>query len=224
MKITVLIADDLKFFLETEKTCLQRGGFDVMTAAGGEEAVAKATAHPPHLVLLDLEMPIMDGAAACEAMRRVPALAGTPIIIMSARGDAKTRERCLKAGCMEFVIKPEKPDELLGLVARILSVKKRGAERITVVFDVGGQGGDQQLIGQARDLSVGGMLLETPAPLPVGTTLKLEFFLPRTRAQIKVTAEVIRATVSPDGAHQAGLRFTGLSQVDQEQILDSVSS
>ncbi|HKB07416.1 MAG TPA: response regulator, partial [Candidatus Polarisedimenticolia bacterium] len=64
-KVTVLIADDLKFFVETEKSYLQRGGFDVLTALSGEEAVALAAKRPPHLVLLDLEMPRMDGAAAC---------------------------------------------------------------------------------------------------------------------------------------------------------------
>lgn len=224
MKTTVLIADDLKLFLEIEKSYLQRGGFEVLTAGGGEEAVRVATASRPHLVLLDLEMPGMDGVAACAAMRDVPALAATPIIIMSARGDEKTRERCLKAGCTEFVVKPEKPEELLGLVARILAVRKRGSERITVVFDVKGEGGEHQVIGRARDLSAGGMLLETAAPLAAGATLKVEFYLPRTKTQIRATAEVTRVAAIPGGGHQAGLRFTDLSQADQEQILDFVSS
>jgi CheY-like chemotaxis protein len=224
VKVTVLIADDLRFFLEVERSYLQRGGFDVLTAASGAEAVALATAHRPHLILLDLEMPETDGAAACAAMRRVPDLAGTPIIIMSARGDAGTRERCLQAGCTEFVVKPEKPDELLGLVARVLAVKKRGSERVTVVFDVNGREGSQQLVGRAHDLSVTGLLLETPAPLAVGAVLNLEFYLPRTRAQIRVTGEVARVAAGPGGTHRAGIRFTDLSQADQEQILDFASS
>jgi CheY-like chemotaxis protein len=224
VKVTVLIADDLKFFLEVEKSYLQRGGFEVLTASGGQEAVTLATARRPQLILLDLEMPEMDGAAACAAMRQAPALAQTPIIIMSARGDAATRDRCLRAGCTEFVVKPEKPDELLGLVARVLAVRKRGAERITVVFDVNGQAGSRQVIGRAHDLSVTGMLLETPAPLPAGAVLTLDFYLPRTRAQIRVTGEVTRTTAVAGGTHQAGIRFTDLSQADQEQILDFVSS
>src|SRR5262245_58494477 len=97
-KVTVLIADDLKFFVEIETTYLKRGGFAVLTATTGEEAVEIAQKRQPNLVLLDLEMPKMDGASACAAMRRVPALAATPIIIMSATGTPENRERCLKAG------------------------------------------------------------------------------------------------------------------------------
>ena len=223
-KLTVLIADDLKFFLEVEKSYLVRGGFDVLTAASGAEAVKVALAKNPHLVLLDLEMPEMDGAAACAAMRKEAPLQATPIIIMSARGDAKTRDRCLKAGCTEFVIKPEKPDELLGLVARILTVRKREAARVTVVFSVKGEAGGHQIIGQAHDLSATGLLLETKSPLKPGTLLDLEFFLPGSHAQIRTKAEVVRAIQAGDSAWQAGLKFSDLSSSDEESILDYVSS
>jgi len=248
-KVTVLIADDLKFFLETEKSYLQRGGFEVLTASSGEEAVAVASKRQPHLVLLDLEMPKTDGAAACAAMRKIPALAATPIIIpktdgaaacaamrkipalaatpiiiMSATETPQNRERCMKAGCTEFVAKPEKPDELLGIVARILSIKKREAKRITVVFNVTGTHASRQVIGQAKDLGEKGLLLETSTAISVGSVLELEFYLPGTRSQVKVKAKVVRAGKSPDGGHQAGVEFIGLSQADQEAILDYVTS
>ena len=66
---TVLIADDLKTFLKIEKTFLTRAGFEVLTAENGERAVELARDRHPRLILLDLEMPEMDGAAACVAMR-----------------------------------------------------------------------------------------------------------------------------------------------------------
>lgn len=223
-KVTVLIADDLKFFLETEKSYLQRGGFEVLTAMSGEEAVAIAGRRPPNLVLLDLEMPEMDGAAACAAMRKNPALQATPIIIMSATGTKENRERCLKAGCTEFVAKPAKPDELLGIVARILSIKKREARRITVVFNVTGTHASRQVIGQAKDLSEKGLLLEAGSPIAVGSVLELEFYLPGTRAQVKSKAKVVRASKDAEGTHLAGVEFIDLSQEDQAQILDYVSS
>jgi len=223
-KFTVLIADDLKFFLEIEKSYLQRGGFEVLTATSGEEAVDVARKRQPHLVLLDLEMPIMDGAGACAAMRKVASLQATPIIIMSATGTPQNRERCLKAGCTEFVIKPEKPDELLGIVARILSIKKREAKRITVVFNVTGTHASRQVVGQAKDLGEKGLLLETSTAISVGSVLELEFYLPGTRSQVKVKAKVVRAGKTPEGAPQAGIEFIDLSQADQEAILDYVTS
>ena len=223
-KVTVLIADDLKFFLEIEKSYLQRGGFEVLTATSGEEAVDIAQKRQPNLVLLDLEMPKMDGVAACAAMRKVAVLQATPIIIMSATGTPQNRERCLKAGCTEFVIKPEKPDELLGIVARILSIKKREAKRITVVFNVTGMHASRQVIGQAKDLGEKGLLLETSTAISVGSVLELEFYLPGTRSQVKVKAKVVRAGKTPEGAPQAGIEFIDLSQADQEAILDYVTS
>jgi len=223
-KVTVLIADDLKFFLEIEKSYLQRGGFEVLTATSGEEAVDIAQKRQPNLVLLDLEMPKMDGVAACVAMRKVAALQATPIIIMSATGTPQNRERCLKAGCTEFVAKPEKPDELLGIVARILSIKKREAKRITVVFNVTGTHASRQVIGQAKDLGEKGLLLETSTAISVGSVLELEFYLPGTRSQVKVKAKVVRAGKTSEGAPQAGVEFIDLSQADQESILDYVTS
>ncbi len=223
-KVTVLIADDLKFFLEVESTYLKRGGFDVISAESGAEAVDLASRQRPHLVLLDLEMPKMDGAAACAAMRRDPLLAATPIIIMSATGTAETRDRCLKAGCTEFVVKPSKAEELLGLVARILKVRQREAERITVVFNVTGSHGSRQVVGRATNLSTTGLLLESGQSIAVGSVLQLEFFLPKTRYSVKVKAEVTRIDPNPDGGFRAGVRFTGLSQADQEEILEYVSA
>lgn len=222
-KVTVLIADDLKLFLEIEKSYLKRGGFEVVTAESGDKAVQLASLDPPHLILLDMEMPKMDGAQTCEALRKVPALAQVPIIVMSATDSKENKERCRKAGCTEFVIKPEKPDELLGIVARILALRQRESVRITVVFNVTGEVGARQVVGQARDLSATGMLLETTIPIAVGTRLPLEFYLPRTRAQIKVTGTVIRSSKTADGAHQSGIRFSDLNQSDQELILDYVA-
>jgi len=223
-KVTVLIADDLKFFLEIEKSYLKRGGFDVLTAESGRRAVDLAREHRPNLILLDLEMPKMDGAQACQEMRKEASLAATPIIIMSASSRPETRDRCLKAGCTEFVAKPEKPDELLSMVARILSVRQRGAARLTVVFDVSGQKGASQVVGRVTNLSASGLLLETAQEVGEDARLDLQFYLPTTRYAVKTKGEVTRVARTKDGAYQLGVRFTDLSQADQEQILDFVSS
>lgn len=223
-KVTVLIADDLKLFLEVEKSYLQRGGFEVLTAMSGEEAVSLALQRQPNLILLDLEMPKMDGAAACAEMRKNPALAATPIIIMSATGGLQNHDRCMKAGCTEFITKPQKPDELLGMVARILALKKRESERITVVFNVTGKDATRQVIGQAKDLSESGLLMATHVPINVGAVLQIEFFLPGTRSQIKVQGKVVRQVKAADGTHQVAVQFTDLSQDDRAVILDYAPS
>ena len=223
-KVTVLIADDLKFFLEVEKTYLVRGGFNVLAADSGEKAIQLAIQHQPNLILLDLEMPNMDGAEACTKMRKEVSLVATPIIIMSATGSAEVRDRCLKAGCTEFVIKPKNPEELLSVVARILTVKQRGAERVTVVFNVTGSAGEKEVVGHAKDLSATGLMLETTTQLQVGARLKLQFFLPKTKASLKVEGEVVRIGQDAGGTREIGVRFVNLSQSDQEQLQEYVSS
>ena len=223
-KVTVLIADDLKLFLEVEKSYLQRGGFEVLTATSGVDAVSLALSRLPNLILLDLEMPKMDGAAACAEMRKNPALAATPIIIMSATGSTQNRDRCVNAGCTEFVTKPQKPDELLGMVARILSLKKRESDRITVVFNVTGKDATRQVVGQAKDLSESGLLMVTHSPITVGAVLQIEFFLPGTRSQIKVQGKVVRQSPAPDATHHIAVQFTDLSQDDRALILDYAPS
>lgn len=223
-KVTVLIADDLKLFLEVEKSYLQRGGFEVLTAMSGEEAVRLALQRQPNLILLDLEMPKMDGAAACAEIRKNPALAATPIIIMSATSSTQNRDRCMSAGCTEFVIKPQKPDELLGMVARILALKKREAERITVVFNITGKDATRQVIGQGKDLSESGLLMITHAAITVGAVLQIEFFLPGTRSQIKVRGKVVRHRKGPDETHEIAVQFKDLSQDDRALILDYAPS
>lgn len=223
-KVTVLIADDLKFFLEVEKTYLLRGGFNVLAADSGEKAIQLAVQHHPNLILLDLEMPKMDGAEACARMRQEASLVSTPIIIMSASGSPEVRDQCLKAGCTEFIIKPKKPEELLGVVARILTVKQRGAERITVVFNVTGSAGEKEVVGRAKDLSATGLMLETTTQLQVGARLKLQFFLPKTKSSLTVEGEVARVSPGADEAQEIGVRFVNLSQSDQEQLQEYVSS
>ena len=222
-KVTVLIADDLKFFLEIEKTYLMRGGFEVITAESGQQAVEIAAGRRPHLILLDLEMPKMDGIQACAALRKNPDLKDTPIIIMSARGDKATHDRCVQAGCTEFLVKPEKPDELLGLVARILRVRRRVSERITVVFDVQGDHAGRQIVGRATDLSISGMCLETNVSLPANAILEMEFYLPKTHYQVRLNGTVTRSEPNPEGGFRTGVQFSDLSQADQEQILEYVS-
>src|SRR5690242_11036456 len=129
---TALIADDLKVFLVIAKSFLVRRGFDVLTAENGTKALELARARHPRLILLDLIMPGMDGAEACAAMRRDPTLAFTPILIMSATGNEEIRDRCHKAGCTNFLVKPPNPTELLTIIAHILSVRERKPAHMTV--------------------------------------------------------------------------------------------
>jgi CheY-like chemotaxis protein len=222
-KRLVLIADDLKLFLAIERTLLEKGGLDVVTAETGDEAIDRARRRPPNLVLLDLEMPGRDGADTCAAMRRDPALASTPIIIMTARGSNSARERCLEAGCTEFVVKPEHPKELLGLVARVLAARRRKAAWISVVFSIHGNPGGRQFVGRAADLSATGLLLVTSKHLEVDNVIEVEFVVPKNHQTVRTRGRITRARPTAIGTVETGVHFLDIGPGDQEAILEYVA-
>ncbi len=116
----ILLVDDTDTILLFLKTLLAGQKFDFLTAKNGAEAVEKARRERPDLVLLDIFMPVMDGIEACRVMKGDPELKGIPVIIVTARSEAENVERCLDAGCDDYVFKPVRKLELLDKINRLL--------------------------------------------------------------------------------------------------------
>ncbi|MEV6315536.1 response regulator transcription factor [Streptomyces sp. NPDC051776] len=115
----VLVVDDDPTVAEVVSTYLDRAGFIVDRAGDGPAALARAAAHWPDLVVLDLMLPAMDGLEVCRRMRgRAP----VPIIMLTARGDEDDRVLGLEVGADDYVTKPFSPREL---VLRVESVLRR---------------------------------------------------------------------------------------------------
>ncbi|MDX3454622.1 response regulator transcription factor [Streptomyces sp. ME02-8801-2C] len=115
----VLVVDDDPTVAEVVSGYLDRAGYVVDRAADGPSALARAAAHQPDLVVLDLMLPGMDGLEVCRRMRaRVP----VPVIMLTARGDEDDRILGLEVGADDYVTKPFSPREL---VLRVESVLRR---------------------------------------------------------------------------------------------------
>lgn len=221
---TVLVVDDNKALLQIEKTFLMRAGFAVLTAEDGDKAVELARERTPRLVLMSLQIPGKDGAVACAEMRRDAALAQTSIILMGAADSPEVRDRCARAGCTEFVVKPRKPEELLAIVARSLSITERRALRVKTRISVTGALDDQRLLGNVTNLSATGLLLLSETTMPLGSVLQLEFLVPKSGHAVKVSARVVRVGWNADGTCEAGVHFLDLDPTARERILDFTSS
>jgi len=104
--LSVLIAEDNTDIRETLAEYLEAMGYAVQTASNGNEAVAKASESTPDLILMDVQMPGMDGLDATRAIRRIPSLANTPIVVMTAFASGEDAERCREAGATSYVPKP----------------------------------------------------------------------------------------------------------------------
>lgn len=118
----VLVVDDEPDILELLQYNLQKEGYEVQTAENGKRAIEVAKSFKPHLILMDIMMPVMDGVEACRQLREMPSFKETFIIFLTARSEEYSEVASFDAGASDFITKPIKPRALL---ARIGSFFKR---------------------------------------------------------------------------------------------------
>ncbi|MCW5547509.1 MAG: response regulator transcription factor [Opitutaceae bacterium] len=116
----ILLAEDDPTTRRIVSFKLGRDGYTVETADNGEQLLQMAAARPPALFILDLMMPIQDGFSTLLRLKEEPALAGIPVIVLSAKNDEEEVVRCLNAGAADYVVKPFSPEELAVRVGRLL--------------------------------------------------------------------------------------------------------
>jgi CheY-like chemotaxis protein len=102
----ILVVDDSKTALFMEMMILKKGHYDLVTADNGEEAVQKAVAEIPDLILMDVVMPKMTGFEACRELRKREATRAIPIIMITTRGEAANVEAGFESGCIDYLTKP----------------------------------------------------------------------------------------------------------------------
>jgi CheY-like chemotaxis protein len=117
----ILVADDDAVIVRLLQVNFRLEGYDVETAAHGEEAIQKAGELHPKLILLDVMMPGVDGWEVCRRLKEDPGTADIPVVFLSARAQEEDRKRGLELGVAEYVTKPFDPGDLVGLVARIIA-------------------------------------------------------------------------------------------------------
>jgi CheY-like chemotaxis protein len=118
---TILVVDDFDDTRLLLRTWLEKRGFRVVEAEDGIRAIAKAQEVRPDLIIMDIEMPEMDGFAATREIRSIPELDGTPVVAVSAYGAEQFRSEALAAGCREYVSTPFEPAELERLIRSLLT-------------------------------------------------------------------------------------------------------
>lgn len=119
MNELILVVDDEPKIVKLARDYLEKGGYQVVTAVNGKDAVATARHEQPDLIVLDLNLPGMDGLDVCRQLRRESAV---PIIMLTARIDETDRLIGLELGADDYIVKPFSPREL---VARVRAVLRR---------------------------------------------------------------------------------------------------
>ncbi|HJX71920.1 MAG TPA: response regulator transcription factor [Bacteroidales bacterium] len=116
----ILIIDDEPDIIEFLSYNLKREGYEVYSAFDGRKGIDLALKHTPHLILLDIMMPEMDGIETCEKMRALPMLSKTIIAFLTARGEDYSQIAGFEAGGDDYITKPIKPKVLLSRIKALL--------------------------------------------------------------------------------------------------------
>jgi two-component system alkaline phosphatase synthesis response regulator PhoP len=121
MGYRILLIDDEDDILEFVKYNLERDGYEVFTASNGAEGLNVALKTKPHLILLDMMMPVLDGIETCKAIRNSPALKNVMVVFLSAVSDEEMQLQGYGAGADDYISKPVKMNILRSRVKAILN-------------------------------------------------------------------------------------------------------
>ena len=117
----ILAVDDSPTILEMIKAILEAGGYEVITAVDGAEALETARAEKPDLILLDVMLPKLDGYRVCRLLKFDQNYKAIPIIMLTAKTEEQAMATGIRTGANQYLTKPVEPDTLLNAVAEELA-------------------------------------------------------------------------------------------------------
>jgi two-component system, cell cycle response regulator DivK len=116
----ILVVEDQEDLRDVLRTLLVGSGYEMLEAANGEDGVAKARSDRPDLILMDIQMPVLNGYEATQQIKADPELASTPIVAVSSFAMKGDEEKARAAGCDHYVTKPYSPVQLLRIIRAFL--------------------------------------------------------------------------------------------------------
>ena len=135
--LKILLVDDEQDILEIVGYNLAQEGYQIVTATNGKEAISKAKKELPHLIIMDVMMPEMDGMEACENIRKLPELSNVIITFLTARSEDYSQVAGFDAGADDYITKPIKPKLLVSKVKALLR-RLKSDDQTAETLNVGG--------------------------------------------------------------------------------------
>jgi uncharacterized protein (TIGR02266 family) len=217
----ILVADDTRLFRELGAVFLARLG-TILTASSGTEALEIARREQPQVMVIDFNMPDMCGDNLCRAVKADRDLHRIPVILVTSGQSAEDHARAVRAQADDILMKPLNRIQLGLSVSRLLG-EDRHLALTRVPFDEDVRirlvRADASSWGVVRDVSRGGVFVESSGKLPVDTELDLDFRLPEVHKPLRPTAQVMWAGLHPiSRALGMGLRFLALDRSSTQRI------
>ena len=208
----ILVVDDAAMFRDLESVFLGRSG-QVLLACDAEDAWQTLQRERPDIVVTDLAMPGMCGDDLCRRIKADPDFRRTPVVIVASREQGEEHERAVRAGADDVVEKPINRVSLIRAVNHFLRLAVRGLVRVALETDVHIAAAECDLWGRSRNVSRGGIFVESEHALAPDSEVRLEFTLPESPGAISPTAKVVwRRPASRSAAAGLGLQFLRLDR------------
>jgi two-component system, chemotaxis family, chemotaxis protein CheY len=119
MAKTIMIVDDSASMRRVVGIALKGAGYDVLEGVDGKDALSKLTGQKVHLIISDVNMPVMDGITFLKTVKQMPAYKFTPVIMLTTESDESKKREGQSAGARAWVVKPFQPERLVDAVQRL---------------------------------------------------------------------------------------------------------
>ncbi len=203
----VLLADDSELTLAMTKSYLEARSMRVFTTTAASRVVALAREYRPDLVVLDFEMPVMNGDEVCRRLKSDETTSPIPVLVMTSHDDEETARRVTEAGAVMMIRKSGGREAILEAVSRVLNIPVRRHLRMPCRLSVGVVAPEGTLEGAVHNLSEGGLYLVLATPIENRTAIHLLFRLPGSDHPISIVGEILRSEVLDEGGHGHGVGF-----------------
>ena len=119
MAKTIMIVDDSASMRRVVGIALKGAGYDVLEGCDGKDALGKLKGQKVHMIISDVNMPVMDGIAFLKAVKQMPTYKFTPVIMLTTESAEEKKREGQAAGARAWVVKPFQPEQLIGAVQRL---------------------------------------------------------------------------------------------------------
>ena len=214
---TLVLSEEVRASLGHLPSFLRRASLHLLAARTGSEALTLARASDSCILILDYELPDARADQICSDLRgsNTP---GVQVVIVGPSEPGEIETLCRQAGCDLFIPTPIDFPDLVTRLADFLDLPARRMDRLPVVLSVSYGRVTSDLLGRSRDLSVGGMCLETATALPEGSYVNLKFFLEADEESIVTPAQIVRVQATDEGLYEVGIRFLALPEESHRRL------
>ena len=218
----LLVVDDEPEVLKLLKTMLESFGCEVLATADSQGAAQRANREKFDAIFVDAWMPILDGFALTEQIRKSPSNSRVPIVMLTGSDDAQTMSRGFKSGVTFFLGKPFDTKKLFGLFKALRGTmlkEKRHRARVPLRTVVTCTVGKKHFRAGSLNIGEGGILLESSGGLEVGQIVDVLFTLPSIPQPLNPRAKAVRR----ESRDRIALRFVEFKPEQQKMLQDFIA-